>query len=133
MSDLYVTIPIPELERLHTELEHAASTLADYEQILAQGRAENERLRADLKVVASETALGLIEQRDREVERLHGSSFTLTQKLEFAQDEVERLKAVVKEALAQNERFDKRYRDAEADTERLRAELRTCQETLTAC
>jgi len=37
--------------------------------------------------------------------------------------EVERLKAVVDEAMAQNERFDKRYGDAGAEVERLRASI----------
>jgi regulator of replication initiation timing len=40
---------VRENERLQAENEHLASTLADYEQILAQGRAENERLRELLR------------------------------------------------------------------------------------
>jgi chromosome segregation ATPase len=56
----------------------------------------------------------------------------LVRRYEAMDKEIEQLRAVVRETLAQNERFDKRYRDAEAEVERLRAKFHTLNQDATA-
>lgn len=87
---------------LRRDLEHAQSTLADYEQILDQGRAENERLRSgldhNLKLIKHLQASDLY----AEVERLSLDNRRLTEMWDADREtltaEVERLRTVASAA-----------------------------------
>jgi len=82
---------------------------------------ELERLRqAGLKLAARSSTESVLLQA--KVRRLTTLTDQLADTINKRQVEADELRAALNEALAQNERFNTRYRDAEAEVERLRAE-----------
>jgi len=81
---------------------------------------EIERLRqAGLKLAARSSTESVLLQA--KVRRLTTLTDQLADTINKRQVEADELRAALNEALAQNERFNTRYRDAEAEVERLRA------------
>jgi len=93
---------------------------------------ELERLRqAGLKLAARSATESMLLQA--KVRRLTTLTDQLADTINKRQSEVEELRAALKEALAQNERFNTRYRDSEADNERLEEQANKMAGTLVVC